>query len=133
MINLNTNLSSLIIQSNLKTSSMGLNQAIERLTTGRKINHAKDNAANYSISTKLGSKLSSYFVAQDNAAMGLDMLTTAMDSLDLVSNHLSRMRDLAEQAANDTMAQTLSKLSNQKQKLALPNANALCLQQNTIK
>ena len=57
---INTNLSSLIVQSSLKTSTNGLNQAIERMTTGFKINHAKDNAANYSISTKLSSKISGY-------------------------------------------------------------------------
>ena len=99
---INTNLSSLIVQSNLKTSTNGLNTAIERMTTGFKINHAKDNAAGYSISTKLSSKLSSYDVALDNASMGLDMLTTAQDSLDLITSHYQRMRDLAEQAANGT-------------------------------
>ncbi len=99
---INTNLSSLIVQSNLKTSTTGLNTAIERMTTGFKINHAKDNAAGYSISTKLSSELSSYDVALDNASMGLDMLTTAQDSLDLITSHYQRMRDLAEQAANGT-------------------------------
>ena len=99
---INTNLSSLIVQSNLKSSTKGLNQAIERMTTGFKINHAKDNAAGYSIATKLSSQLSSYDVALDNASMGLDMLTTAQDSLDLITSHYQRMRDLAEQAANGT-------------------------------
>ena len=69
---------------------------------GFKINRAKDNAANYAISTKISSKLLSYQAAQDNISMGLDMLTTATDSLELVSSHLSRIRDLAEQAANGT-------------------------------
>ena len=102
MINLNTNLGALIVQSNLKTSTNGLNTAIERMTTGFKINHAKDNAANYSINTTLSSKLSSYYAAQDNASMGLDMMTSAMENLDLISSHLSRIRNLAEQAANGT-------------------------------
>ena len=98
----NTNISSLIVQSNLKSSTRGLNSAIERMTTGFRINHAKDNAAGFSISTKLESRLSSYGVAQDNVSMGLDMLTTATDSLDLIYSHLTRIRDLAEQSANDT-------------------------------
>lgn len=102
MLSINTNLSSLIVQSNLKLSTSGLNTAIERMTTGFKINCAKDNAANYAISTKISSKLLSYQAAQDNISMGLDMLTTATDSLELVSSHLSRIRDLAEQAANGT-------------------------------
>ena len=103
---INTNLSSLIVQSNLKASTNGLNTAIERMSTGFKINHAKDNAANYSINTKLSSKLSSYKIAQDNVYMGLDMVMTAMDSLDLISSHLSRMRDLAELAANGTSGES---------------------------
>ena len=61
---INTNLSSLIVQSSLKASTNGLNTAIERMTTGFKINHAKDNAANYSINTKLSSKISAYQVAE---------------------------------------------------------------------
>lgn len=104
----------MIVQSNLTTSTKGLNQAIERMTTGFKINNAKDNAANYSISTSLASKLSSYNVAQDNVAMGLDMLTTAEDSLSLISNHLSRIRDLTEQAANGTYgASSLSAIQSE--------------------
>ncbi len=105
MVNINTNLSSLLVQTNLSNSTNALNTAIERMTTGFKINHAKDNAANYSISTNLSSQLSSYGVAQDNVSMGLDMLTTAMDSLSLLSSHVSRIRDLTEQAANGTYGQ----------------------------
>lgn len=102
MLNINTNLSSLIVQSNLKTSTNKLNQAIERLTTGFKINHAKDNAANYSISTKLSSQISAYEVAEDNALAGLDLLTTATENLDLIQSHMQRLRDLAEQVNNGT-------------------------------
>ena len=102
MPSVNTNLSRLIVQTNLKSSTKRLNIAIERMSTGFKINHAKDNAANYSINTNLSSQLSSYEVAQDNVSMGLDMVMTAMDSLELISSHLSRMRDLAELAANGT-------------------------------
>ena len=53
MLSINTNLSSLIAQNSMKTSTDKLNQAIERMTTGFKINRAKDNAANYSISTNM--------------------------------------------------------------------------------
>ena len=70
---INTNLSSLIVQSSLKSSTNGLNTAIERMTTGFKINHAKDNAANYSINTKLSTKISGYEVAEDNASQALNM------------------------------------------------------------
>jgi flagellin len=63
MINLNTNLSSLIAQQSLSESTNKLNQAIERMSTGFKINHASDNAANYSISTNMTTKIGAYQVA----------------------------------------------------------------------
>ena len=99
---INTNLSSLIVQSGLKSSTNGLNTAIERMTTGFKINHAKDNAANYSINTKLSSKISAYQIAEDNASMGLDLVQTASLSLETMSDLTSRLRSLATQAQDGT-------------------------------
>ena len=101
-LTVNTNLSSLIAQASLKQSTGGLNRAVERMTTGFKINGAKDNAANYSISTKMSAKISAYQVAEDNAAQGLDLLMTANDSLSLMSKQFARIRDLTMQAQNDT-------------------------------
>ena len=102
MLSINTNLPSLIAQNSLKTSTLKLNQAVERMSTGFKINHAADNAANYSISTNMTTKINAYEVAEDNVAMGLDMLSSANGSLDLFSDKLARLRALAEQAANGT-------------------------------
>ena len=90
------------MQSNLKQSTNGLNRAIERMTTGCKINRAKDNAAGYSINTNMTTKISAYGVAENNVSAGLDLLTTASDSLSLISNHMERIRDLATQASNGT-------------------------------
>ncbi len=102
MITLNTNLASLIVQSNLQKSTNALNTAIERMTSGYKINGAKDNAANYSITTNMSTKIGAYQVAEDNVAMGLDLLSTASENLDLISDKLTRLRALAEQSANGT-------------------------------
>ncbi len=102
MLSINTNLSSLIAQNSIKTSTDKLNLAIERMTTGYKINHAKDNAANYSIATNMTTKINSYMVAEDNAMMGLDMTTAIFDTLELLDEHASRIRDLCEQASNGT-------------------------------
>ena len=99
---INTNLSSLIVQSSLKTSTNGLNTAIERMTTGFKINRAKDNAANFSINTHLSTKISGYQVAQDNTLQALDMLTTASDTLSTMESLVSRLRSLALTAGNKT-------------------------------
>ena len=101
-LTINTNLSSMIVQSNLAKSTNQLNQAIERMTTGYKINHAADNAAGYSIARNWEAQLGSLDVAADNAATGADMLSTLEDNYALVSSHIQRVRDLTEQAANGT-------------------------------
>ena len=113
MISINTNLGSLIVQSNLNASTNALNTAIERMTTGFKINGAKDNAANYSIFTSMSTKISAYQVAEDNAAMGLDMVLTASNSLSLMSDLTSRLHALAVQALNGTYGQTSLDAINQ--------------------
>ena len=101
-LTINTNISSMIVQNNLAKSTNQLNQAIERMTTGYKINHASDNAAGYSIARNWEAKLGSLDVAADNAATGADMLSTLEDHYALISQHMQRVRDLTEQAANGT-------------------------------
>ena len=101
-LTINTNISSLIVQSNLNKATNSLNDAIERMTTGYKINHAADNAAGYSIATNWETQLGSLDVAADNAATGADMLTTLEDTYSLLTSHLQRVRDLTEQAGNGT-------------------------------
>ena len=102
MVSINTNLSSLIVRNNLTKSTNGLNQAIERMTTGFKLNHASDNAANYSISQDMNSQLSSYDVATDNISMGNDLVSTAQDSISLMQTHAERIHNLVTQAMNGT-------------------------------
>ena len=101
-LTINTNVSSMIVQSNLAKSTSQLNQAIERMTTGFKINHAADNAAGYSIARNWEAQISSLDIAADNAATGADMLATLEDNYALISGHIQRVRDLTEQAANGT-------------------------------
>ena len=103
-LTINTNVSSLIAQRNLTNATNKLNTSIERMTTGFKINHASDNAAGYSISDMWVTQIGSLDVASDNAAIGADMLTTAEETYSLLTNHLQRVRDLTEQAANGTYA-----------------------------
>ena len=101
-LTINTNISSLVAQRNLANATTSLNQAIERMTTGYKINHASDNAAGYSIARNWETQLGSLDIAADNAATGADMLTTLEDTYALLTDHLQRVRDLTEQAANGT-------------------------------
>ena len=111
-LTINTNLSSMIVQSNLSKATTSLNQAIERMTTGYKINHASDNAAGYSIARNWEARLGSLDVAADNAATGADMLSTLEDHYALISQHVQRVRDLTEQAANGTYGSASLKAIN---------------------
>ena len=104
-LSLVTNVQSLKVQENLTAATNTLNTAIERMTTGYKINRAKDDAAGYSIASQMEAKLSSYDVASNNAQIGLDMLTTTEENYTLITDHLQRIRDLAEQAANGTYSE----------------------------
>ena len=101
-LTINTNLSSMIVQKNLNSATTGLNSAIEKMTTGYRINNAKDDSSGYSISTSCATKISSLDVASENASMGLDLLKTAEENYSLITEHLQRVRDLTEQAANGT-------------------------------
>lgn len=101
-LTINTNLSSLIVQKNLSSATTSLNNAIERMTTGYKINHAKDNAAGFSIAESWKTKIGSLDIASENASMGADLLKTTEENYSLITEHLQRVRDLTEQAANGT-------------------------------
>ena len=101
-LTINTNISSIIAQRSLNNATNSMNTSLERMSTGYQINHAKDNAAGYSIANSWETKLGSLDVAADNAATGLDLLTTAEETYGLLTSHLQRVRDLTEQAANGT-------------------------------
>ena len=102
MLSLNTNTTSLMVQRNLAKATKGLNSAIEQLTTGYKLNHSKDNPANYAMMRGIQTKLSAWDVAQDNIMIGNNLLETASDNAELIQNHVTRIRDLCQQAANGT-------------------------------
>lgn len=101
-ITINTNLASLVAQRNLSKATTGMNSAMERLTTGYRINSGKDDAAGSAVSTLMEAQISGYDVAEANAAMGLSLLDTAEGVLNIVGDYLQRVRDLTEQAANGT-------------------------------
>lgn len=101
-LTINTNLSSLIAQRSLSKATSGMNTAMERLSTGYKINSGKDDAAGSAVSTLMEAQISGYDVAESNATMGMTLLDTAEGVLDIVGSYLQRVRDLTEQAANGT-------------------------------
>ncbi len=101
-ITINTNLASLTCQSYLRDATKGMNTAMERLSTGFRINSAADDAAGYAVSAGMEAKINGYDIIETNAQMGLDMLTTQEGILDIINDYLQRIRDLTMQAANGT-------------------------------
>ena len=124
-ITINTNLQSLVVQKNLTSATKSMNQAIERMTTGYKINKASDNAAGYSIARNWEAQLGSLDVAADNAATGADMLSTLEDNYALISSHVQRVRDLTEQAANGTYGEQSKKAIESEIKARLEEINRI--------
>ena len=103
-LTINTNLASMLVQRNMNSATTALNTAIQRMTTGYRINSAKDDAAGMAVAVKLNTQLGAYDVASQNVQMGSALLTTAEENDNLVLGHLQRIRDLAEQAANGVYA-----------------------------
>ena len=101
-LTINTNMASLTVQHNMDKATKSLNQSIERMTTGYKINQAKDDAAGYSVMTKMDTNLRSTAVCQSNVAMGSSLLSTLENNYDIMIAHMQRIRDLTEEAANGT-------------------------------
>ncbi|MDX1552105.1 MAG: flagellin [Marinobacter sp.] len=101
-LGINTNVASLSAQNQLNKSQGMNDQALERLSSGLRINSAKDDAAGLAISTRFQSQISGLNVATRNANDGISLAQTAEGALDEITNNLSRIRELAVQSANAT-------------------------------
>jgi flagellin len=99
---INTNIMSLNAQRQLGKSQLAQTEAMERLSSGLRINSAKDDAAGLAISTGMQSQIRGINQAVRNSNDGISMSQTAEGSMDEMTNILQRMRELAVQAANDT-------------------------------
>ncbi|CAD2225380.1 B-type flagellin [Pseudoalteromonas sp. 3J6] len=99
-LSVNTNVASINAQRNLSKSSDALGTSMQRLSSGMKINSAKDDAAGLQIANRLSSQINGLGVAQRNANDGISMSQTAEGAMTESSNILQRMRDLALQSAN---------------------------------
>ena len=103
---INTNVDSIKVQSILTNSTNKLSQAMERMSTGLKVNSAKDDAAGAVISAKMKIQMDGNKIAQNNVQNGNALLATAEGHLDVVQDNLSRIRDLTLQARNGTYSET---------------------------
>ncbi len=98
----NTNVGSLNAQRSLATSSKELSTAMERLSSGKKINSAADDAAGFAIAERMTAQIRGLNMATKNANDGLSMLATIENATNDVTDMLQRVRELAVQASNDT-------------------------------
>lgn len=99
---INTNVKSLVAQDSIMKSNRTLSTAMERLSTGKRINSAADDAAGLSISTRMDSQIRGLSQAIRNANDGISIVQTAEGAIDEVTNILQRMRELSVQSVNDS-------------------------------
>jgi len=99
-ITVNTNVSAMTAQRHLTNATDMLNQSLERLSSGYRINSAKDDAAGLQISNRLESQMRGLDVAKRNANDGISIMQTAEGAMNETTNLLQRMRDLSLQSAN---------------------------------
>ena len=99
---INTNIASLNSQNNLNKSQGALTTSLQRLSTGLRINSAKDDSAGLAISERMGSQINGLNQATRNSNDGISMSQTAEGALSSISDSLQRIRELAVQSANGT-------------------------------
>lgn len=102
---INTNITSMIGQSNLSKSQSALTTSMERLSSGLRINSAKDDAAGQAIANRMSSQITGLSQAQRNANDGISAAQTAEGGLNQINDNLQRVRELTVQAQNGTNSQ----------------------------
>jgi flagellin len=103
---INTNYLSLVAQNNLNTSQSALGSAIERLSSGLRINSAKDDAAGQAIANRFTANVNGLTQAARNANDGISLAQTTEGALNEINNNLQRIRELTVQAQNGTNSQS---------------------------
>ncbi|MBZ5488685.1 flagellin FliC [Halomonas aquamarina] len=111
---INTNITSMIGQSNLAKSQSALQTSMERLSSGLRINSAKDDAAGQAIANRMSAQITGLAQAQRNANDGISLAQTAEGSLNQINDNLQRIRELTTQAQNGTnSADDLTSIQNE--------------------
>lgn len=103
---INTNSLSLLTQNNLNKSQSALGSAIERLSSGLRINSAKDDAAGQAIANRFTSNIKGLTQASRNANDGISVAQTTEGALSEINNNLQRVRELSVQAANGSNSES---------------------------
>jgi flagellin len=122
---INTNVASLNAQRHLNSSKSDMETAIERLSSGLRINSAKDDAAGLAISERFTAQINGLDQAARNANDGISFAQTAEGAMEEMSNLLQRVRELAVQAANDTNTPSDREALNREVQAALAEVNRI--------
>ncbi|KDB10603.1 flagellin domain protein [Burkholderia sp. lig30] len=104
MLGINSNINSLVAQQNLNGSQGALSQAITRLSSGKRINSAADDAAGLAIASRMQSQVNGLNQGVSNANDGVSMIQTASSGLSSLTNSLQRIRQLAVQASSGSLS-----------------------------
>lgn len=99
---INTNINSMRTQEYMRQNQAKMSNAMDRLSSGKRINNASDDAAGLAIATRMRARESGLGVAANNTQDGMALIRTADSAMNSVSNILLRMRDIANQSANNT-------------------------------
>ena len=126
MTTINTNTASLNAQRNLAGTAVSLGTAMQRLSSGLRVNSAKDDAAGLAIAERMNTQTRGMNVAIRNANDAISLAQTAEGALGAITNNLQRMRELAVQAANGTNGTTdIAALDAEYQLLAAENTRVI--------
>src|SRR5690554_541428 len=124
-LGINTNVASLNAQNQLNKSQSLSNQALQRLSSGLRINSAKDDAAGLAISSRFDAQIRGLTVATRNANDGISLAQTAEGALDEITNNLQRIRELAVQSANATNSASDREALNQEVQQRIAEVNRI--------
>ncbi|WP_445010951.1 flagellin N-terminal helical domain-containing protein [Vreelandella stevensii] len=102
MLSLATNITSLLVMNNLRTSQQAMQTSMQRLSSGLRINSAKDDPAGQAIANRMGAQIRGMNQAIRNTNDGISMVQTAEGSLNQINDNLQRIRELSVQALNGT-------------------------------
>ncbi|MBF5012311.1 flagellin [Burkholderia pseudomultivorans] len=130
MLGINSNINSLVAQQNLNGSQNALSQAITRLSSGKRINSAADDAAGLAISTRMQTQINGLNQGVSNANDGVSMIQTATSGLSQITSSLQRIRQLAVQASSGSLSTSDQQALQQEVTQQIAEVNRIASQTN---
>ncbi|MDN7900762.1 flagellin [Burkholderia cepacia] len=130
MLGINSNINSLVAQQNLNGSQNALSQAITRLSSGKRINSAADDAAGLAIATRMQTQINGLNQGVSNSNDGVSMIQTASSGLSQITSSLQRIRQLAVQASSGSLSPTDQQALQQEVSQQISEVNRIASQTN---